>query len=129
MRSLIDTCVFISILRAEPGGGWFVRLLKRLRPETVVSVITLSEIIALVYQEDEEAAVKAKALVEREVGENNVFSVTREIAELAGKVKARHRFSLADGIILATALAKKCGALVTFDHEFDDVEEIRVIRP
>lgn len=127
MRILVDTCIFLSILYDEPSSEKAIALLKK--HETLISVITLAEILASTYKKQEEYAIEAKVLVEKSVGEENVVEVTKETAELAGKLKTRYSsdFSLADAIILATALLTGCDAIATFDPEFKKVREIRII--
>ena len=53
-------------------------------------------------------------------------SVTRELADIAARLKASHRISLADAFAAALAKHRKC-ALVTGDSEFKAVErEIKI---
>ena len=127
MRILADTCIFLSILYNEPFSKKAMSLLKTNKP--IISVITLSEILASSYKKEPEMSIKAKALVERFVGCDNIISVTGDIAELAGKLKSKYSkdFSLADAIILATAFFADCDAIATFDSEFKKVEEIKII--
>lgn len=127
---LIDTCIFLSILYGESGSERFVKFLTG-RKDCVISVITLSEILSSAYKKFEEEAVKAKILVEKFTGEENIVPVTKEIAEMAGKLKAKYSggFSLADAIILSTAIITECEAIATTDPEFEKIKEIKIIKP
>ncbi len=126
-RVLIDSCIFLSILYNEDSRGEAIKIVRS--NERVISVITLSEVLSSCYKKSPEMSVKAKALIERAVGAENVIPVTKSIAEFAGKLKARYSssFSLADSILLATALMADCEALATFDPEFEKVKEIEIV--
>lgn len=130
MRVLVDTCVFLNVLYSEKGCEKVGRFLKNIK-HPVISVITLSEILASAYKKAEWEAVEAKVLIEKAVGSENVILVTKDIAELAGKLKSKYspKFSLADAIILATALLTGCRVVATMDSEFDKVEEVQIVNP
>ena len=60
-----------------------------------------------------------------------VISVTEEIAELAGKLRAKYyskerQISFIDCIHLATAIVSKAEKFVTGDKDFLGVEEIKI---
>jgi predicted nucleic acid-binding protein len=66
----------------EPNSDKAISFLRRVCP--VISVLTISEIISFAYKKNPEKAIKTKVLIERLVGKENIISVDRQIAELAG---------------------------------------------
>ena len=92
--------------------------------------MTTAEIIASTYKKAPELTMTVKALVENFVSRDNIIPMDNGIAEAAGKLKAKYspNFSMADCIILATALKENCQALFTADPEFDKVSEIQIIK-
>ncbi len=129
MPVAIDTNVFLSILYKEMDYQKCVDVIKKFEVnDRIISVITLTEMVSSIYTRSEEKYTEGIALLERVVVENNIINVTKEIANLAGKLKSKYNFSLADSVILTTALILNCDAIITKDPEFEKVEEIKIIK-
>jgi len=94
-----------------------------------ITVAELMNVISRVYGE-REARVQY-AYLKRSPFQRN--PITEEIARDAGLLKTSYRFSIADALILSTALAIKADVLVTggekqFEEEWKDVKELEVLK-
>jgi len=96
--------------------------------EAVVSAITYAELCSLLYRRVSDKDVKSFMRNLERLGLKD-RSVTKEIAEEGGRYKAKYGFSIADGIIVATAVAEHADYLVTGDPDFNKVEEIKIATP
>jgi predicted nucleic acid-binding protein len=124
-RILIDTGVFVNVLNKEKGSDSSVELLEKIRSKKIegfISVMTIAEIISIYGRLDEEETIVAKTSIEALIGEDRMVPVTKQIAELAGKVKADHRMSLGDAFIVATAISINCEYVVSLDPEIRQVD-------
>lgn len=131
MRIFLDTWVLVERYKGNPDA---VNLLKAVREklEVHISHITIAEltnVISRVYGEQEAriqyAYLKHSPLVRHGTSE--------EIAENAGLYKTKYGFSLADAIILATAIDVNAQLLVTggekqYDEEWKNVTEINIAK-
>lgn len=133
MRAAIDTCIFMNVLNDEPGADASQALLRKVLKGEVnglISVVTIAELFSLYSKISEKGAARAKGLVVGIVGEENVAPVLIQVAELAGRLKAKYRgVSLGDSLILATAILSGSDAVITRDPALTVVEEIKVLRP
>lgn len=133
MRVTIDTCIFMNVLNDEPGADASQVLLRKVLKGEVgglISVITIAELFSLCGKISERAAARAKGLVVRIVGEENVAPVLIQVAELAGRLKTKYRgVSLGDSLILATAILSGSDAVITRDPALAVVKEIKALRP
>jgi predicted nucleic acid-binding protein len=133
MRVVIDTCIFMNVLNDEPGANASQALLRKIlkgEVDGLISVITIAELFSLYGKINERAAARAKGLVVRIVGEENLAPVLIQVAELAGRLKTKYRgVSLGDSLILATAILAGSDAVITRDPALTVVEEIKVLRP
>lgn len=125
MKILIDTGVFVSVLSKEKSYENSLNLLEKVRQgriEGFVSVMTVAEIISIFSRLGEEETIVAKASIESLVGEDRIVPVTKRLAEVAGKIKADYRMSLADAFIVATAILIGCRHVVTTEPEIKQVD-------
>lgn len=125
MKVILDTWVFLDLLKPSKN------LLHRVRHralEGFVSTITFAELYSLLYKRVSEENVKRFTQNLDRVGLSDI-PVTKEIAKEGGRYKAKYGFSIADGIILATAVTEHADMLVTGDPDFERVEEIKVVTP
>ncbi len=133
MRVVIDTCIFMNVLNDEPGANASQALLREVlkgEVDGLISVITIAELFSIYGKISERAAARAKGLVVRIVGEENVAPVLIQVAELAGRLKTKYGgVSLGDSVILATAILSGSDAVITRDPALIVVEEIKVLRP
>ena len=125
MRVVLDTWVFLDPSKFSKA------ILNRIRRKTldgVISTITYAEIYSLLYKRvDDEEIQRFRQSLDR-LSLRDV-PVTKKIAEEGGRYKAKYGFSVADGIILATAVAENVNLLVTGDPDIERVKEIRVASP
>jgi len=128
MAITVDTSVFLSIFYDERSRRWSENIL--LQKDKKISTITIAEVLASVYKKSPRLAMIAKSLVEQAIMPENIIAVTSEIAEVAGKMKSKYspNFSMADSIILATAILTGCDRVATLDPEFGQVAELKVLR-
>lgn len=134
MKILVDTGIFVSILNKEDGYEGAVRLLEKVRTKRVegfISVMTIAEIISIYYRLGEEETIVAKASIESVIGEDRIVPVTKDIAELAGKVKAEYKMSLGDALIIATGTVIGCEYVISLDPEMKQVDNklIKIKKP
>ena len=129
MKVFLDTWVLIEKYKGNPDAE---RLLERAEKgfECHISYITIAELANIISREygEREARTQSAYLRHSPLKRN---AVTEEIARDAGLLKTKYRFSLADAIILSTAVAVKADALVTggarqYEEEWKDVTEIQV---
>jgi predicted nucleic acid-binding protein len=58
-----------------------------------------------------------------------IVDVNRHIAELAAEISFKHKLSMADAIIYASAIETKAEALVTADTDFKGLKNVRLLAP
>ena len=133
MRVTIDTCIFMNVLNDEPGADASQALLRKVLKGEVgglISVMTIAELFSIYGKINKRRAARAKGLVVRIVGEESVAPVLIQVAEVAGRLKAKYRgVSLGDSLILATAILTGSDAVITRDPTLAVVEEIKALRP
>ena len=125
MKVILDTWVFLDPSQSSKA------LLSRVRSATIegiVSTVTFAELYSLLYRRISDKDAERFTRNFERLGLSDV-PVVKEIAKEGGRYKAKYGFSIADGIILATALAERAEMLVTGDPEFRKVEELRVATP
>ena len=131
MKVFLDTWVLIEKYK---GNVIAERVLEDAenRFEAYVSHITIAEITNVISREygEREARVQFAYLRRSPI---RLVPMTEEIARDAGLLKTRHRFSLADAIILSSALTVKADVLVTggekqYEDEWKRVTEMQVVK-
>jgi predicted nucleic acid-binding protein len=89
----------------------------------LISTVTIHEVYRLTLQgEGREVARLRCAVMERDF---TVVPVDGELAVMSAELRHGHGFSLADGVIAATAVREKC-PVVTDDPHFREIEGLRV---
>jgi len=129
MKLFLDTWVLIEKYKGNPDAE---RLLESTKNgfESHISYITIAELSNVISREYGEREARTQyAYLKRSPLKRN--PVTEEIAHDAGLLKTKYRFSLADAVILSTAVAVKADALLTggarqYEEEWKDVTEIQV---
>jgi predicted nucleic acid-binding protein len=124
-KILIDTGVFVNVLNKEKGFDSSVELLEKIRSKKIegfISVLTIAEIISIYSRLGEEETIVAKTSIESLIGEDRMVPITKQIAELAGRVKADYRMSLGDAFIVAAAISINCEYVVSLDPEIRQVD-------
>jgi len=132
MKVLVDTGVFINVLKKEPNYENSVKFLEKIQRkgmEGFISAITIAEIISIFYRISEEETLIAKTCIETFISEDRIVPIIKRIAEFAGKIKARYNISLGDAFIIATAILIGCKYLVSLDPEIKKIDLIEVKEP
>ena len=83
----------------------------------ILSTLTEAELLVRPLRDGDGPAVERIADFLSEDG-IDLVQVSRPIARLAAALRARHRMSLADAIIVATAIESGCEAVVTNDGQY-----------
>jgi len=127
---LLDTSALLTLRDDEQGADQVDKVLMESNSGQVkvyASFITLMEIYYRVWKDEGE--VEGRLAYEQCTSLPIVWvDVTRELLELAAKIKATHPLSLADAWIAATAIFKHA-ILVHKDPEFENVTVEQLILP
>ena len=123
---IMDACALIAFLRDEDGAEAVTGILKSAVDGTAeirMNSINLLEVYYDIYR----GVGKAKAVEELAMIKKLPMAIqptlSDEVFEEAGRLKASYKISLADAVALAEASVSG-GALLTSDHhEFDVVEQ------
>jgi len=120
---VLDSFALLAYLRDEPGADRVEELLHKAatRHEPLhMTEVNYAEIQYIIIRRNGLAAWEsvAASLVSLPIA---FHPVTRELANIAAKLKASHRISLANGCAAALAKHRKCD-LVTGDPEFKAIE-------
>ncbi|MEM3607763.1 MAG: PIN domain-containing protein [Candidatus Bathyarchaeia archaeon] len=125
LKVVLDTWIFLDL--SEPSKALLNQA--RLRNlEGLVSTVTFAELYSLLYKRVNEKEIERFRRSMERLNLRDV-PVTRDIAEEGGRYKAKYGFSIADGIILATAVMEHAKILVTGDPDFERVMEVKVANP
>lgn len=129
MKVFLDTRVLIEKYKENSyAEGIFERAKGELKAHiSHITVAELMNVISRVYGEREarvQHAYLKRSPLRRE-------PITEEIARDAGLLKTKYRFSLADVVILSTAIASKADMLLTggerqYENEWKEITEIQV---
>jgi len=129
LKVFLDTWVLIEKYKGNKDAEGLLERAKD-EHEAHISLITVAELTNVISREygEREARVQHAYLKRSPLKRE---SVTEEIARDAGLLKTRYRFSLADAVILSTAIASKADILLTggdkqYENEWKDVTEIQV---
>lgn len=131
MKVFLDTWVLVERYKGNPSA---INLLSAAGEglDAHISHITIAELVNVISREYGErqariqyAYIKRSPLV--------LDSTTKELSRNAGLLKTKYKFSLADAIILATAIEMGAELLVTggdkqYEEEWKDVTEIEVAK-
>ena len=129
MRVFLDTWVLIEKYKENPDAEG---LLERARDEFTaqISHITVAELMNVISREygEREARVQHAYLKRSPLKRE---PVTEGSARDAGLLKTKYKFSLADALILSTAIASKADILLIggdkqYENEWKEVTEIQV---
>jgi predicted nucleic acid-binding protein len=131
VKVFLDTWVLIEKYKGNPDAEKLFEIAKT-RFEAHISYITIAELMNVISREYGEREARIQhAYIKRAPLQRN--PLTEENARDAGLLKTKHKFSLADAIILATALTIKADVIVTggnkqFEKEWKNVAEIQVLK-
>lgn len=114
---LFDSSVWISLFKGEQ-----IDLSSYSSFRKVVSTVVLYEVYRKYLIEDPSFA---EVLIDEIRVHSEVVDVTADIALRAAKLRIKYSFSMADALILSTAIEKNA-TLVTRDADFKPVTEVKV---
>ena len=123
MTMLLDTNVLISLFQGEPSVTRKLDAWTRAGRELALSIFTIAELLAFRKgtEEDEQKILEfAKQFP--------CIAVTNEVATLAGKLKQKHRITIVDAIIAATALIAELPLVTRNVADFKNIPKLTVIR-
>ena len=131
MKVFLDTWTLIEKYKGNPDAEKLFENAQK-RFEAHISHITIAELMNVISREYGEREARVQyAYIKRAPFQRN--SITEENAHDAGLLKTKYKFSLADAIILSTALTIKADVLVTggdkqYEKEWKNITEIRVLK-
>ncbi len=127
----IDTNVLISAFAQEDLGEKVVPLIDAVANKGthafVASILTFSECAVLPYRDGNWAALDQVKLM-FQMPNLNVYPMDEIVAEEAARVRGVYNLKMPDAIIAATSIVHKADVLLTNDHSFEVVKEIRVVK-
>ncbi|MBI5789103.1 MAG: putative toxin-antitoxin system toxin component, PIN family [Candidatus Schekmanbacteria bacterium] len=129
----LDTNIFMSVFLEEKGKlEACLAILQNIHDgilEGIISVITLVEIAVLFYQKNEYLKAKKALSLINSLSNIAIIDITPHLALKIAAIKTSDKLSVADAIILATAVHASAEAFLTYDHDFAKVKTIRCIKP
>ncbi len=114
---LFDSSTWISLFKGEK-----VDLSNYKGSRVITSTIILYEVYRKYLIEN---PAYAEALIDEIRAHSQVVDVTSDIALRAAKLRQKYEFSMADALILSTAI-QESAKLVTRDSDFKNVTEVEV---
>jgi predicted nucleic acid-binding protein len=102
------------------------RRVQRGELQIVVSTITEAELLVRPERDGDQEAIERISDLLSEDG-FRVVPFDRRMARLAARLRAHHKFGLADAIIVATALLSECEAVVSNDGQWQGISEIPIV--
>lgn len=125
-RLLLDTNVIIYFLQGiDPYGvvlNPLFRIIEEGRLQAVISVVTEAELlVGPLKKKDKEAIAKVKLLLNEFPG-LKVFPISRQIGQMAASIRVETKLSLPDALIIATARATGCDAIVGNDRSWSRID-------
>lgn len=131
MRVFLDTWVLVEKYKENNYAERVLEAAKTLF-ETHISVITMAELVNVIDRlyGDKEARIQFAYINSVPLIQN---PLTLGVAFKAGLLKTKYRFSLADAVILSTAIATESDVLVTggekqYEKEWKNVNELKVAK-
>lgn len=131
MRIFLDTWVLVEQYKGNPDALTLLKATNE-KLEAHLSHITIAELINVISREYSER----EALIQHVYLKHSPLikdGTTEDVAKNAGLYKTKYRFSLADAIILATAIDVNAQLIVTggekqYEKEWKSVTEIEVVK-
>jgi predicted nucleic acid-binding protein len=130
-RIALDTSVFIYQLEENPRYLPFTdhifSALERPGCEAVTSTITMTELLVQPYRDSDELRVDEFYALLSTYPNLQWIAPTLEIADLAARIRAMHRFRTPDALQAATAAHARAGGLITNDPIFERVDSFETL--
>ncbi|MGB8010071.1 MAG: PIN domain-containing protein [Terriglobales bacterium] len=130
-RIALDTSIFIYQLESNPKylahTDRIFSWLERAESVAVTSTITMTELLVLPYRvRDEQRANDIYGLLST-YPNLDWIAPNLEIADLAARIRARHRLRTPDALQAATAVHSQSTGLITNDAVFERVEGFQTL--
>jgi len=129
LKLVLDTWVLVEGYKGNPHSSKLIRSSDK--HELIISHVTIAELINVIARQygQKEARIQYAYIKNLPLSK---IPTTETIAKDAGFYKTRYKFSLADALILSTAVNIEADALITggvkqFNEEWSDVSEIDVM--
>jgi predicted nucleic acid-binding protein len=131
-KFVFDACALIAFLNDEAGSDIVEELLEKAKhgkTDLIMNKVNLLEIYYGVYREDGEETAESVLQTIEKLPLQIIHLISDEVFLEAGRLKAKHKISLADSIAVAEANIRK-SLLVTADHhELDKLEGLNIFKP
>jgi len=121
---VLDTSALVCLLEEEDGADEVESIVRKHGPvgDAAVCFVSLMEFYYINHQERGEAAAQVRYALLRELP-LRIIESDPELGLMAGRIKAKHRLSVADAWVAATA--ERLGAvLVHKDPEFEPLADL-----
>ncbi|HIK02891.1 TPA: type II toxin-antitoxin system VapC family toxin [archaeon] len=115
--AVFDTYTWVELFEGRISEGSVFN-----EKEIVTSVISLYEMYSKYLQYDEQKTKDAVGLVQSKA---RIVNVDKYIALRAAQLRKKYKFSMADSIILSTAIQENA-EIVTGDPHFKNVTEVKI---
>ena len=120
-RVVLDTNVLLKVYNRESGYEGVVEILDQVesgKATATISTVTIAEVAVGYHTSGDEAGLKNFILRLRSTGEYAIVDVDTELAELAGKIRAKTGMRLPDAIIAASGVISGASHVITEDKQF-----------
>jgi predicted nucleic acid-binding protein len=131
VKAFLDTWALIEKYKGNPDAEKLFENAKK-QFEVHISYVTIAELVNIISREYGERTARVQyAYIKRAPLQRN--PITEENARDAGLLKTKYKFSLADAVILSTALAIGADVLVTggdkqYEKAWKNVTEMQVLK-
>lgn len=130
-RIALDTSIFIYQLEANPKYLAYTdpifSWLERPGSAAITSTITMTELLVLPYREGDEQRVNDFYGLLSTYPNLDWIAPNLEVADLAARIRARHRLRTPDALQAATAVHAQTTGLITNDPVFERVESFETL--
>ncbi|WP_258360931.1 type II toxin-antitoxin system VapC family toxin [Moorella sulfitireducens] len=124
-RLLLDTNTIIYFLQGISPFNTILNplfgLFEQKNLEAVISVITETELLVGPLKAGNQEAVTMVKLFLHEFPGLKVIPVSRQVGQMAAAIRAKTNLRLPDALIIATAKASGCGAIIGNDHTWSKI--------
>jgi predicted nucleic acid-binding protein len=128
MTVVLDACALIALLRDEPGAAVVESLLGEGPGSCYAHAINLCEVYYDFLRASDEPTARAAVADLLSAGVVPREDLAPALWQAAGRVKVRHRLSLADAFAVALADALDAELVTSDHHELDDVARAGTVR-
>lgn len=128
---VLDACALIALLKDEPGANLVDALLNKSElgeGAVFINIVNVLEIYYGVYRDDGAEVAQETLEKIRALPLKIVATMTDDVLQEAGQLKAMYKISLADAIAAGEANVRKVPLVTADHHEFDALEEAQVMQ-